>query len=372
MPDSNQPVVFSCPNCGSSVALEGQRGLCAYCGTAIERPSRIRRPGTHAWPPTLNAVPRAVRADGGGSRRGVRLFAVLVLILLALGAGFAAGRLVPSGKAAPQAGPAPTKPPVVQLDAGSVSDLAAVLPIDGPGGDPLVYLYHNGENDQTFYTLARIDGATRETRWQSQPLGKNAYQGLLVVGQDLIYLTDGDRLLALSLRDGTTAWQAALEVEPQVACDGCLRLAVERVLVLEKNGGLQAFDARSGQMAWSARLEDTPRRLPVVGRDRLLAIRDSADDRGRLLAFIDTTNGRTALEIDPRCPRPHDNFDEERPGVDTPFPIRRSWSPRSTATRPASRAAACAPIPQAARRPARRKIHPAPAPTCSEPQSRPR
>jgi outer membrane protein assembly factor BamB len=324
MPDSESAIVFYCPNCGSSVAIEGERGICAYCGTAIERPRKDKPASTPEWPPTIKPIPRAVRADVPSSRRGPRPAAVLVLLIVVGLAGFLAGRAFPSTTAvAPPDGPGgvlPTAaPPVVQLGAGSVSELATVLPIDGPGGDPIVYLYHSGAGNSSFYTVARVDGATRATRWQSQPLGKNAYQGLLRAGDGMVFLTDEDKLLALRQADGSLAWQATLEVEPQVACEECLRLVRGRLLVLEKNGGLQAFDAQSGQLAWSTRLENTPRELSIVGDDRVLIIRESQDTNGRLLSFLDASTGKPGLQLDPRCPKAHENFDEERPGWDTPF-----------------------------------------------------
>jgi predicted RNA-binding Zn-ribbon protein involved in translation (DUF1610 family) len=35
---NNQAVVFYCPSCGASIAMQGDQGICAFCGTAIERP----------------------------------------------------------------------------------------------------------------------------------------------------------------------------------------------------------------------------------------------------------------------------------------------------------------------------------------------
>jgi outer membrane protein assembly factor BamB len=190
---------------------------------------------------------------------------------------------------------------------------------DGPGGDPIVYLYHSGSNNASFYTIARIDGATQAARWQSQPLSKNAYQGVLVAGQDMLYVTDGDKLFALRLKDGTAAWQATLDVEPQSGCEQCLRLQSDRVLVLEKNGGVQAFDTGSGQAVWSTRLENTPSSLALAGAERLLTTRETADKRGQRLIFLDAGSGKSALELNPSCPRAHDSFDDERPAWNTPF-----------------------------------------------------
>lgn len=321
MPDSAGAVVFSCPNCGSSIAMEGERGICAFCGTAIERPARARTGGRSGWPPTINPVPRAARA---GARRGVPPGVVLALVAFAALAGFLIGRALTSARVVSQASlpsstaqPSPA-PPVAEISGGSVSDLAAVLPKDGPGGDPLVFVYHSGKDNSSFYTVARIDGATHTPRWQSESLGKNGGSSLLAVDGGTLYLANADRLLALRLSDGATAWQAALDVEPPGGCAECLRVVGERVLVLEKNGALQAFDARSGERAWGTRLENTPRRLPAIG-GRVLTPRDRSDNHGQDLVFLDAASGKPALQLSPSCPKAHESFDDERPASDTPF-----------------------------------------------------
>ncbi|MBK9710830.1 MAG: PQQ-binding-like beta-propeller repeat protein [Kouleothrix sp.] len=327
MPDSHEAEVFSCPSCGSAIAMEGERGACVYCGAAIERPSGVARmlgassPGGSLTKP----IPRAVRA--GAPQRGASARLVVALVLIAALAGFGVGRALPSRTvAAPTAGPgaAPTIAPsspqaeVAPISAGSVSDLAAVLPRDGPGGDLIVYAYHSGSNGSSFYTVARIDGQTRAARWQSPALSKDATRGTLVASRDTLYLTDQDKLLALRLSDGAPAWQVTLDVEPPNGCEECLRVGGDRVVVLEKNGGLQAFDAQSGQRAWSTRLADQPRTLPLVG-ERLVTIQPSQDKDGQLLSFLSMAGGKATLQLDPHCPRAQGSTDDERPEPYSPF-----------------------------------------------------
>jgi outer membrane protein assembly factor BamB len=193
--------------------------------------------------------------------------------------------------------------------------MAAVLPRDGKGGDLVVYVYGVGDSR---YSVALIDGASQAPRWQSQPLSKEAYQGLLVAGEDMIYLTDQDQLLALRLSDGTLAWQTALAVEPQNACEECLRVVGGYVVVLEKNSGLQAFDAQTGKLAWSTRLAENTRQLPVAG-ERLVVTQPSQDKDGTIVSFLDPATGKPALKLEPHCPE-HNTFSEfERPRYDTPL-----------------------------------------------------
>jgi outer membrane protein assembly factor BamB len=202
-----------------------------------------------------------------------------------------------------------------QIKLGPITEMAAVLPRDGKGGDLLVYAYGAGDSR---YTIALIDGDSHTPRWQSQPLSKEAYQGLLVAGQDMVYLTDQDQLLALRLSDGTPAWRAALAVEPQSGCDECLRLAGGHVIVLEKNSGLQAFDALTGKLAWSTRLADNTRRLPIVG-DRVVTTQPSENKDGTIISFLDPATGKPALQLDPHCPQPNTFSEFERPRYDSPL-----------------------------------------------------
>ncbi len=324
MSNYDDPVVFNCPNCGSSIAMQGDAGTCAYCGTAVERPRKTTRStsGTASWSVAPTSLPTGVRYDS--RRRGVHPVLVLVLILIAALAGFIGGRALPGGTTIGPATPAVSMPiaPIVGTamaiaidDKGSVSELAAVLPRDGKGGDLLAYVYHS---DSSRYTVALIDGGTHAARWQSPLLSKEAYQGLLTVGQDMVYFTDNDQLFALHMRDGTPAWQVALTVEPSSGCYECLRAVANHVAVLEKDGSLQVFDGQSGQLAWSTRLPERPDRLPVVG-DRLVTAVEPENKQGRVVNFLDASSGKSALQLAPECPSDPNMDHKELPDGSTPF-----------------------------------------------------
>lgn len=322
MPNSEEAVVFYCPSCGASIAMQGDQGICAFCGTAIERPKSSKPPQPARPPQAEPAVWSSssvtiVRAERAKTKRGSSCLGTLIMLLIlaavALGIGVAltGGRLITAISNGPGSIPAVLN----QIKLGPITEMAAVLPRDGKGGDLLVYAYGVGDSR---YSVALIDGASRAARWQSQPLSREAYQGVLVAGQDMIYLTDQDQLLALRLSDGTPAWQAALAVEPQTGCDECLRLVGGHVVVLEKNSGLQAFDAQTGKLAWSTRLAENTRRLPVVG-ERLVTTQPTEDKEGTIISFLDPATGKPALQLDTHCPE-HNTFSEfERPRYDTPM-----------------------------------------------------
>ena len=231
---NNEAVVFYCPSCGASIAMHGDQGTCAFCGTAIERPKSARPPQAH---PPIWATPSVtvVRAERAKIKRGSSCLGTLIMLVILVAVGLVIGASLMGGRLltaiSNSTGPLSQLPAVLnQIKLGPITKMAAVLPRDGKGGDLLVYTY--GVSDSR-YSVALIDGASHATRWQSQPLSKEAYQGQLVAGQNMIYLTDQDQLLALRLSDGTLAWQSALAVgtvstmclpakPPNVASSGAL------------------------------------------------------------------------------------------------------------------------------------------------------
>jgi outer membrane protein assembly factor BamB len=319
---NNQAVVFYCPSCGASIAMQGNQGACAFCGTAIERPKSAQPPPRPAQdqPPVWNGPSvTVVRANLARPKRGssclgtLIMLAILAVVGLVIGVALMGGRLL---TAISNGAPLSQIPAVIsQIKLGPITKMATVLPRDGKGGDLLVYTYGI---DDSRYSVALIDGASQAARWQSQPLSKDAYQGQLVAGQDMIYLTDKDQLVALRLKDGALAWQAALAVEPQSSCDECVRLLGGHVIVLEKNSGVQSFDAQTGKLAWSKRLSDNTRRLPVAGK-WLVTTQPSQEKDGTIIAFLDPATGKPALQLDPHCPEPNTFSEFERPRADTPF-----------------------------------------------------
>ncbi len=328
MPNNQEAVAFYCPSCGASIAMQGDQGTCAFCGTAIERPkgAQAKRPNAPQQPPVWSAASVTVaRSARSAPKRGSSCLGTLIMVIalavvgVAVAIGVSGGRLISLISNSPVKIPVniPVDLPAVinQIKLGPITEMAAVLPRDGKGGDLVVYVYGVGDSR---YSLALIDGASHAPRWQSQPLSKEAYQGLLVAGEDMLYLTDQDQLLALRLSDGTPAWQTALAVEPQSGCEECLRVVGGHVVVLEKNSGLQAFDAQTGKLAWSTRLAENTRQLPVAG-DRVVATQPSQDKDGTIISFLDPATGKPALKLDPHCPERNTFSEFERPRYDTPL-----------------------------------------------------
>lgn len=311
--------VFSCPRCSAAIAMQGERGICSYCGTPIERPGSLP---TNPFSSTVNVSPN-VYPRARVARRGWHPLLLFLLALLMVGGGFLAGRAsvrAPLGPIVvlPTRGPGPGTIAATAIasigvsDNGSLSELVATLPRDGAGADILAYMYHP---DSSRYSLALIDGGSHAARWHSPLLSKDAYQGEFALGDDLVFLTDKTQLLALRRRDGTLAWQASLAVEPNSGCATCLRMLGKQVAVLEKDSTIEVFDGQSGQPAWHQRMPGGAYHLTAAG-DRIIMFVEEAKQPTQL-QFLDPATGKPSLQLQPECPSAHPGFDKERPNENT-------------------------------------------------------
>ncbi len=324
-----------CPSCGASVEMTGNSGSCMYCGTTIERQqSTGERPRFTVTQLGSGALPGSSYSTYNqlAPRRGPAVLILGIAVSLAcVVIGAAVGLLVFLGG---QTGSGPTplavEPAVTAVAPGqsqspspaaeqaplvrgiNINEMITGLPRDGAGEDLLAYINNSGDQG---ISVALIDGGSLAPRWKSQPLSKDAYQGRSVVGQDMLYLTDHERLLALRLTDGAVAWEARLVAEPN--CDECLRLLTNHVVVAQKDGSIQGFDAQSGQPSWSISQDDPPRKLPVVG-DRLVLLQP-AGRNGRLLSLVDPATGTEAQQIEPTCPNKSFPDQPERPEAYSPM-----------------------------------------------------
>ena len=325
MSNYTPPTVFSCPRCSASIALQGDQGICSYCGTAVERPganSGTSSPASSSFSVNVSAsaYPRARVA-----RRGWHPLLALFLALLTAAGGFLAGRasvnaplgpivVLPTGVPAPGSLAATVIASVSASDQGSLSELLATLPRDGAGADLLALLYHS---ESSRYTLALIDGGSHQARWQSPLLSKEAYQGAFAIGDDFVFLSDKTDLMALRRRDGSVAWKVTLAVEPNSGCAGCVRAIGQQVAVLEKDSTVEVFEAQSGKPAWSTRLKARPDGLTVAG-DRLVVVEEGEGKAPTFMKFLDPATGSVALQIEPTCPAAHPGFEAERPDASSP------------------------------------------------------
>lgn len=173
-------------------------------------------------------------------------------------------------------------------------DLLALLP--GPHGADDVLLSLSG----TGHELGLFDGERRTLRWHAGSFARPVQRDDVVADATRVFVVDNPRLTALSLKDGVELWQSALLTELS-SCTGCLRVMKDRVVVLQKDGTIQAFDAASGRVVWSLRLERYPRRLFAAG-DALLVEHITLGRHERAdLDVVDPVDGSTLRTMQPSC-----------------------------------------------------------------------
>lgn len=347
---SNDQLVF-CPTCGRRNALFANSATCPDCGTVVQRnaqgsfgytgettnladvpPPVI--PPTYT-PPGLPPPPAAIPPQpmpGVQTRSGcLPSIIVIGVIVLLLGLGYAGITFLASAPVVadrpnlPIIAPLATMeglPPIQFPDIPIATDLnlhsvALALPRDGDGADLIAYSYNTDvvSSERDRYNLVYVEGDAQPTiRWTGPQLSDSAYQSLVVLHDDTIFLADQDQLYAVNIANGSVIWQRALPVEP--SCKTCLQAIDERVIVFQKDGTLQAFNAADGEPAWDMRLKSSPDALPVVD-GLLLTLRDRDDDSGGVqIALLDPESGQSVRTLAPACTQEGTSFNQ---------PLRYSW-----------------------------------------------
>jgi outer membrane protein assembly factor BamB len=142
-------------------------------------------------------------------------------------------------------------------------DGVVVLPSDSSTPD-LAAVVRQGDEDNI--RLAVVDGKTRATHWVSSE-SFSTDDGHLppIPGGSPIYFVDGSKLMAYGTATGKIAWQKTLAIGIASSCTDCVRLVDGKLMLLTKEGSLQAFDPATGEAAWSVALDSSPDEILLAG-----------------------------------------------------------------------------------------------------------
>lgn len=270
----------NCPSCGGLATLAGPQTRCPYCGNVIPSPPSPTQPPVISCHPT--SPPIRV-----GRRWGIVILAAILVLLLSLVPVIFFLHL----------GERPPSPPAVQ---GRRAEAVIPLAVDRSG--PADILVFNYDREAQRYLLTYLDGLDHSLRWDGPELSSEAYLDGLVVAGTMIYVTDGDRLVAIHRSDGTPAWETRLtDSVLSTSCNHCLQWVGGYVVVLPQDGILQAFAAQTGAPAWSVRLNETPRDLWVV--NGLVAVLDRETEAydSMFLQLRDPATGKVVRKIHAVC-----------------------------------------------------------------------
>jgi outer membrane protein assembly factor BamB len=175
----------------------------------------------------------------------------------------------------------------------------AILLTSEAGTPPdVAELFYNSDKDTRLVGL--VDGNTGKLRWQAEPLSGDGYADALAQSTDLLYAASGTYLLAYRKNDGSLAWQAEMPDKLNYG-EGSLLVTDGRVLTLNLDQSVQAYDAQTGALAWSRRLAGYDRTLRLMGGS-LVLLDYTGDDYTYSLVFLDPLTGAEQNIITPACP----------------------------------------------------------------------
>jgi len=165
------------------------------------------------------------------------------------------------------------------------------------GPPDVAVLFYNPDADTRLIGL--VDGSTGKLRWQAEPLAVDGYADAIASGGDLVYVANGTALLAYRKSDGSLAWQAQMPDKLNYG-DTALLVTDGRVLTLNVDQSLQAYDAASGSLVWSRRLAGYDRTLRLMGSS-LVVLDYTGDSYTYSLIFLDPADGSEQRLLTPSC-----------------------------------------------------------------------
>jgi LSD1 subclass zinc finger protein len=175
----------------------------------------------------------------------------------------------------------------------------AILLTSEAGAPPdVATLFYNSDKDTRLVGL--VDGNTGKLRWQAEPLSGDGYADALAQSADLLYTASGTDLLAYRKNDGSLAWQAQMPDKLNYG-ESSLLVTVGRVLTMNLDQSIQAYDSLTGQQVWSRRLAGYDRTLRLMGGS-LVLLDYTGDDYTYSLVFLDPVTGAEQNIITPACP----------------------------------------------------------------------
>jgi hypothetical protein len=145
-------------------------------------------------------------------------------------------------------------------------------------------------------TLTYLNTLNSTIRWQSQPL-KEWTQAKVLVTPNLLYITDATSLIAFNRADGAIAWQTSMADKLKSGCTACLLIIQARVVALLQGGTVQSFEAKTGQLKLSQRLNFEPVGRIAAAGEQLLIFDRTQDNLSGLMYVVNPSNDTVVNEV---------------------------------------------------------------------------
>lgn len=175
--------------------------------------------------------------------------------------------------------------------------------------DLLITNWEWDEDGGTLYVTYAVRAGKRwDVRWEHEMKDIDGwYSACAVFDEDRVYYLAKDRLLALDRAEGTVAWQTPLSDLVAPHCPHCLQVVGEWVIVLTTDYILQGVHTRTGDLAWSVRLNHPTAAhdgFSVVGGQIVVYDYKGPEDTTWVLNLFDPATGALVRQVAPTCPDP--------------------------------------------------------------------
>jgi hypothetical protein len=149
-----------------------------------------------------------------------------------------------------------------------LSERREVTQLSALSSKQLFALCFDGERH---YRLQAREFGSSTPEWESAGVGDEAAQGEVIssLSGAAVYWVIGTQVQALQCSDGKTLWKASLAHDLALGASARAALVGSSLVVLERDGTIEAFSARSGQPVWHHRYLPGTDHL-LVGSERIL------------------------------------------------------------------------------------------------------
>ena len=141
------------------------------------------------------------------------------------------------------------------------------------------------------------DGVKKTILWKSDPLTGRGSQTRAFIVEKQVLIIDMTSVSAVDLQTGKAAWKTSL-ANSLGNCATCLVQTGNTLLVLLKDGTIQALDVSSGKLTWHKTLKGT--NSDIFLADGLPALLDQDGGNG-VLDVLDPLTGNVSRNIQPTC-----------------------------------------------------------------------
>ena len=337
---------FNCPSCGAPLEPDGDTPTihCKYCNESVIVPADLRsqlaaaqfrgqdfqaqRPAVidlaaadqrlKNTSARLNARQAEREAARKQRRRSFGLVIVMVFIGLAIFVATGGGAALLYGLYSAVSSASGGKADISQVintisqPNARVMDSVVVVPMPDTKTPNLLLPIDNSDTD--VYQYAMLDGVKKTILWRSEPVGNSWSDVKAFAFEKRVYIFSQTTLTALDPVTGKQAWKASLD-NGLGYCKTCLLETGNAVVVILKDGTVQAVDAASGKLTWHKTLNDTNSDLFLA--DGKAAAVDRENDKDVFYVF-DPPTGQIFQKIQPGCPaaKPSGSLVESIPAED--------------------------------------------------------